>query len=179
MSEISCMHSSPVWENITTGWENIPSFHDESLQLPSIIPEECVHHWMLWTQMFTHPQIKHMMAFIEQEANEKAEEIDAKVHTHHTVSMKEHRHQQRITNGLSRSVSPPAGRRRVQHWEGPAGADAEAEDNGVLWEEGEADRAAEENVSQKAKDVSHPPVPVLCLFRKKKKKSWTCDTGSL
>lgn len=25
------------------------------------------------------PQIKHMMAFIEQEANEKAEEIDAKV----------------------------------------------------------------------------------------------------
>lgn len=28
------------------------------------------------------PQIKHMMAFIEQEANEKAEEIDAKVQTH-------------------------------------------------------------------------------------------------
>lgn len=28
------------------------------------------------------PQIKHMMAFIEQEANEKAEEIDAKVPTH-------------------------------------------------------------------------------------------------
>lgn len=27
----------------------------------------------------SHPQIKHMMAFIEQEANEKAEEIDAKV----------------------------------------------------------------------------------------------------
>lgn len=27
-------------------------------------------------------QIKHMMAFIEQEANEKAEEIDAKVKTH-------------------------------------------------------------------------------------------------
>lgn len=26
-----------------------------------------------------HLQIKHMMAFIEQEANEKAEEIDAKV----------------------------------------------------------------------------------------------------
>lgn len=27
-------------------------------------------------------QIKHMMAFIEQEANEKAEEIDAKVKSH-------------------------------------------------------------------------------------------------
>lgn len=27
-------------------------------------------------------QIKHMMAFIEQEANEKAEEIDAKVQSH-------------------------------------------------------------------------------------------------
>lgn len=41
----------------------------------------------------------------------------------------------------------PAGRRGVQHREGPSGADSEAEDHGVLREEGEADRAAEENVS--------------------------------
>lgn len=42
----------------------------------------------------------------------------------------------------------PAGRGRVQHRERTSGADAEAEDNGVLREEGEADRAAKENVSQ-------------------------------
>lgn len=44
-------------------------------------------------------------------------------------------------------MSPPAGRRGVQHREGPSGADPEVEDHGVLREEREANRAAEENVS--------------------------------
>lgn len=44
-------------------------------------------------------------------------------------------------------MSPPAGRGGVQHREGSSGPDPEAEDNGVLREEREADRAAEENVS--------------------------------
>lgn len=35
--------------------------------------------WMFLSSLL---QIKHMMAFIEQEANEKAEEIDAKVKSH-------------------------------------------------------------------------------------------------
>lgn len=45
----------------------------------------------------------------------------------------------------------PAGRRGVQHREGSPGADAEAEDHGVLREEREADRAAEKNVSHDSK----------------------------
>lgn len=55
-------------------------------------------------------------------------------------------------------MPPPAGRRRVQHREGPPGPDSEAEDNGVLREEREADRAAEENVShgEKSQDTSSP-----------------------
>ncbi len=44
-------------------------------------------------------------------------------------------------------MSPPAGRGRVQHREGPPGPDSEAENNGILREKREADRAAEENVS--------------------------------
>lgn len=44
-------------------------------------------------------------------------------------------------------VTPPAGRGGVQHWERSAGSDPASEDHGVLWEEGEADRTAEENVS--------------------------------
>ena len=86
-------------------------------------------------------QIKHMMAFIEQEANEKAEEIDAKVPYSHifwagaditwlVIS---------VFHNVLVAVCPRAGRRRVQHREGPAGADPAAEDNGVLREEGEAD----------------------------------------
>ena len=89
------------------------------------------------------------MAFIEQEANEKAEEIDAKVPYSHifwagaditwlVIS---------VFHNVLVAVCPRAGRRRVQHREGPAGADPAAEDNGVLREEGEADWAAEENVS--------------------------------
>lgn len=45
------------------------------------------------------------------------------------------------------TLSPPAGGRGVQHRERPPGPNSEAEDYGVLREEGEADRAAEENVS--------------------------------
>lgn len=40
-----------------------------------------------------------------------------------------------------------AGGGRVQHRERPPGADSSSEDHGVLREEGEADRAAQENVS--------------------------------
>lgn len=36
-------------------------------------------------------QIKHMMAFIEQEANEKAEEIDAKVKSHSSIDSYQNR----------------------------------------------------------------------------------------
>lgn len=36
-------------------------------------------------------QIKHMMAFIEQEANEKAEEIDAKVKSHNSIDSYQNR----------------------------------------------------------------------------------------
>lgn len=62
-------------------------------------------------------------------------------------------------------MSPPAGGRRVQHREGPPGADAEAEDHGVLREEREADRAAEENVShvQTSQDISGPPFLYLTV----------------
>lgn len=57
------------------------------------------------------------------------------------------------------AVSPPAGRGRVQHWERASGADSEAEDNGILREKGEADRAAEENVSHSdlSQDTWSPP----------------------
>lgn len=60
-------------------------------------------------------------------------------------------------------MSPPTGRRGVQHWEGPSGANPEAEDNGVLREEREADRAAEENVSQgqMTRDAAVSSCPVL------------------
>lgn len=56
-------------------------------------------------------------------------------------------------------MSPPAGRGGVQHRERPAGPNPEAEDHGVLREEGEADRTAEENVShgEKSQDTASPP----------------------
>jgi hypothetical protein len=38
-----------------------------------------MHHCQVWLHLVEQFQIKHMVAFIEQEANEKAEEIDAKV----------------------------------------------------------------------------------------------------
>jgi len=50
---------------------------------------------------------------------------------------------------------PPAGRGGVQHWERSAGSDPAPEDYGVLWEEGEADRTAEENVSATSSNLSH------------------------
>lgn len=46
----------------------------------------------------------------------------------------------------------PAGRGGVQHWERPAGSDSASEDYGILWEEGETDRTAEENVSVTSSD---------------------------
>ncbi len=49
----------------------------------------------------------------------------------------------------------PAGRGGVQHWERPAGSDSASEDYGVLWEEGETDRTAEENVSVTSSDWNH------------------------
>lgn len=67
-------------------------------------------------------------------------------------------------------MSPPAGRRRVQHREGPSGPNSEAEDNGVLREEREADRAAKENVShgEKSQDTSSPPFLNPVFFFKNK-----------
>lgn len=48
---------------------------------------------------------------------------------------------------MSNQFSSHSGRGGVQHREGPSGPNPEAEDYGVLWEEGETDRATEENVS--------------------------------
>lgn len=100
-------------------------------------------------------QIKHMMAFIEQEAKEKVEEIDAKVNWSLSVSWSVlwFRFVLSLYAFLFPHVFffPFSGRGRVQHWEGSPGADSAREDHGILWEEGEADWATQENVS-------------LCLF---------------
>lgn len=95
------------------------------------------------------------MAFIEQEAKEKVEEIDAKVNWSLSVSWSVLWF--RFVLSLYAFLFPHvffftfSGRGGVQHWEGSPGADSAREDHGILWEEGEADWATQENVS-------------LCLF---------------
>lgn len=62
-------------------------------------------------------------------------------------------------------MSLPAGRGGVQHREGPSGADSEAEDHGVLREEREADRAAEENVSRgKTSHAANTSLRIFLFF---------------
>lgn len=77
---------------------------------------------------------------------------------------------QKDTMWRSWTLSPPAGWGGVQHREGSPGPDSEAEDHGVLREKGEADRAAEENVSHgdESQDTSSPPFPHRAFLRTKK-----------
>ena len=68
-------------------------------------------------------QLRHMMAFIEQEALEKAEEIDAKA--------EEEFNMEKVFSDLLNQTQ----NLRIP---GPSGATATPEDHGVLREEGEA-----------------------------------------